>query len=74
MEDNMVVKQFNVRPVMDRVYCPDCDVELEKDPMVLTTFPATYQYFCPNCGYGYRSHTEYPKVRFIDEYCDDIES
>ncbi len=72
--DQLIVKRFDVKPIMERAYCPDCDVELELDPVVLTTFPATYQYFCPNCGYGYQSNVKYPQVTFVDDYDLDIDS
>ena len=71
--DNFVVKREYVRPVLERAYCPDCGVELERDPVVLSTFPATFQYFCPKCGYGYRSHKSYPLIDYVN-IDDDIES
>ena len=66
MENQFVVKSFDVMPIMRRAYCPDCDVELERDSVVLATHPAQYQYFCPKCGYGYTSVIAYPTVDFAE--------
>lgn len=73
--DQITVKQFDVRPVMNRAYCPDCDVELEReDNLAVSTFPPTYYYFCPKCGYGYQSRIAYPTVDFVSIDDDAIES
>ena len=65
--DGFTIKRYNVKPVMERIYCPDCDVELEQDPVVLSSFPAQFQYFCPKCGYGFTSTSQYPQVTFVNE-------
>ena len=57
-----IIKKLAVRPVLHKAYCPDCDKELERSPVVLTTYPAQYQYFCPECDYGYTAFEQYPKI------------
>lgn len=63
---NPIVKQFNVRPVLSRAYCPDCDVELEKSSVALLSNSPQFQYFCPQCGYGFTSFEQYPKIDYVE--------
>ena len=59
-----IIKKHQVRPYISKAYCPDCDKELERSDVVLTTYPAQYQYFCPECGYGYTSFDMYPTIEW----------
>ena len=36
--------------VIEKLLCDTCGSEMELEPIVLTTFPAQYQYKCPACG------------------------
>ena len=64
-------------------HCPECGLELHRDNVVLTTYPAQYCYFC-DCGFrttssqlpGYEVEFEeddlpsaYPE-RIIDTFCE----
>ena len=54
-----------------RLYCPDCDIELQSSNIVLTTIPPLYQYYCPQCNFSYTSQETYPWVEFTgDKQCE----
>lgn len=80
MSNEMVVKTYIAKPILRKAFCPDCGVELEQSPVVISTFPAQFQYFCPECGYGYTSTANFPEVTFepveevTAEQSDDEES
>lgn len=58
---------WNLRKVVHRVYCDDCDIELEFDNVVLTSYPAQYPYHCPNCGKVYTFWETYPWTEIIGD-------
>lgn len=47
--------------------CPDCNEELKDTNVVLTTYPAMYQYFCPKCGYETTARRIYPWVEIVGD-------
>lgn len=68
----MTIKNFPVRPVLQRAYCPDCDIELENTGAMLAGNQPQHQYACANCGYIYTSNEMYPKIDFIEEEDVDV--
>ena len=69
----MKIKNFSVRPVLQRAYCPDCDIELEDIGVMLAGNPLQRQYACSNCGYIYTSHKIYPQIDFIEIEEEDVD-
>lgn len=56
-------KRIEVKTYMFRLYCDKCGTEMERDTIVLTSNPPTYQYECPKCGHIEKSNKCYP---FLD--------
>ena len=46
----MIEKKFLVKPYVLKYFCEDCDVELEATGVCYPSFPAQYEYKCPQCG------------------------
>lgn len=45
------IKRRKVKAVYHNAFCcPECGLELHRDSIVLTTYPAQYCYFC-DCGF-----------------------
>ena len=45
------IKRKKVKAIyFNAFHCPECGLELHKDNIVLTTYPAQYCYFC-DCGF-----------------------
>lgn len=57
-------KKFKAIPYYVRAYCNKCDKELIMSPNVLTTYPCTYKYECPECEETYYSHKVYPTIEY----------
>ena len=78
------IKRRKVKAVYHNAFCcPECGLELHRDNIVLTTYPAQYCYFC-DCGFrttssqlpGYEVEFEeddlpptYPE-RIVDTFCE----
>ena len=62
------IKRRKVKAVYHNAFCcPECGLELHRDNIVLTTYPAQYCYFC-DCGFRTTS-SQLPgyEVEFEDE-------
>ena len=63
----LVVEQ-NVRPVIRRLLCPDCNVDMLRANFdILLTFPPKVSYTCPKCGMTHVSSESYPRIEWITE-------
>ena len=60
-----LVKRYEVKPVEEHIYCSICMEEFEIQPVVLTTYPAQYQYVCKGCGNHITSTEVYPKITYV---------
>jgi len=40
---------INLRKIIHRIYCDNCDVEMKSNGMAHPTYPPTYGYSCPKC-------------------------
>lgn len=58
-------REEEVKPVMEKMYCPGCGCEMKFTGTVLTSYPAQYPHRCPECGYTYTT-TEgiYPMLKY----------
>lgn len=61
------IKEFgNLKRVEHRLLCPTCRIELEED-RVLMTYPCSFEYKCPQCGYTTTSWKSYPYTEIVGE-------
>ena len=47
-----------------RLYCNNCNHEMEHDGNVLCSYPPQFSYICPNCGCEITANELYPKVEY----------
>lgn len=60
-----VVKQYLKYRKIVRLYCDECDIEMEQKPVVLATNPPMYQYTCPICCDAKATTTQYPFIKEV---------
>lgn len=46
--------------IVHKLYCDDCKCEMEHTDIILMTYPAKYQYICPQCGKKLSSEKFFP--------------
>lgn len=59
-----VEKEFPVQPIIKRLFCADCDVEMVRSNQVAPMSPPRYEYKCPKCKLKESSTTNYPIMSF----------
>lgn len=47
-KEKKIKRKYYAKP-----WCDDCDIELKCTGMILLTYPAQYEYYCPNCNKTY---------------------
>ena len=57
----------NLKKVKHTLICPNCRIPLESNNIVLTTYPAQYQYYCKECNYQTTSSLIYPYTEIIGD-------
>ena len=62
---------INLRKVIHRVYCDDCNIELESNNEVLCSYPPQYPYHCPKCNKRYTFWKSYPWVEIVGDEIDE---
>lgn len=63
-----IVTEQNVRPVLRRLLCPDCNVDMLRGNFdVLLSFPPKISYTCPKCGMTHLSSESYPRIEWVTE-------
>ena len=67
-----VTKEFFKYRKIRRIYCSDCDVEMEFSKSFFATFPAIYEYVCPKCNHKMTSTIVYPAIEEIWESEEDM--
>ena len=68
----LVVEQ-NVRAVLRRLLCPDCNVDMLRGNFdILLTFPPKVSYTCPKCGMTHVSSESYPRIEWITEEGENV--
>ena len=59
-------KNFLMKVVQVRLYCDDCEVEMEHSETTSGAYMTlNYHYVCPKCGKKHSTTTQYPKVDFV---------
>ena len=53
-------------PVMVKLYCDECNKEMERAPGtdILMSMPPQYRYICNNCGKTVLSTENYPRIEY----------
>jgi hypothetical protein len=59
-----MIKTYKCIPVVERLYCDDCEVELD-ECQVLFTYPERYKYMCPKCRKEIITEKMYPVTSYI---------
>jgi hypothetical protein len=57
----------NLRKVVHRVYCDQCDIELYSTGMAYATYPPHYPYRCSQCGKEYVFGERYPWSEIVGD-------
>lgn len=53
-----------VKTYMVRLYCNNCNHEMQSNGSFLYSYPLQYPYICPNCGWKTTATELYPKVEY----------
>ena len=74
MKKNKMIEEIkeyrNLKKIEHTLVCPNCNIFLQTENVVLTTYPAQYKYYCINCNYSIISTKLYPYIEIIaDPYC-----
>ena len=62
-----ITEFINLRKIVHKVYCDECNVELIATGMVYTTYPEQYEYTCPNCGNTKSFYQPYPWSEIVGD-------
>ena len=62
---------INLKKIVHRVYCDDCNVELESTGEAYMTAPPQYSYYCPNCNRRYTFWESYPWAEIVGDEVDE---
>lgn len=67
-----VTEFYNLRKIVHRIYCDECNVELVATGMVYMTYPERYEYKCPSCGKTCSFLQSYPWSEIVgdEKPCD----
>lgn len=61
-----MTRKRQAKTYVTRLYCDKCfqdrnsEIEMERNDVVLTSYPVKYQYACPNCEFAVMSTSFYP--------------
>lgn len=61
-----MIKEKEVKCVMQRLYCDQCGTEMRYTGFVLTSYPPQYPYECPQCGYQETKVESYPRIDYVE--------
>ena len=59
-----MIKVYKCYPVVIKLYCDDCEVEMERQPFTYTS--EQFKYKCPKCGKTTTSTKSYPMIGHSD--------
>ena len=57
-----MIKKFEVKPFIIKLYCNKCGEEMKDTNIVLSSYPPQYQYICPKCNSKINSINKYPEI------------
>ena len=61
-----MIKVYKCYPVVIKLYCDDCEVEMERQSVAYTSDPIQFEYKCPKCGKTTTSTESYPSIGYSD--------
>ena len=61
-----MIKAYKCVPVVTQLYCDDCEVEMERQPLTSLSDPIQFEYKCPNCGKTTMSTQSYPIIGYTN--------
>ena len=44
-----ITEFINLRKIIHRIYCDDCNIEMKSNGICHPTYPPKYGYVCPKC-------------------------
>ena len=62
-----IIKYKNLIQIIHKLYCDDCNIELEDTGIVIATYPPKYVYECSNCHNKMYVNELYPWEEYIGE-------
>ena len=62
-----IIEYRNLRNIVHRLYCDDCEKEMYFTGQVYTTYPEEYVYKCPICNNLKSVHKFYPWNEIIGD-------
>lgn len=64
--ESCVVKSRPCKTFYKRLFCKECDVEMQYSKILLTE-PPMFEYKCPKCGTTINTVDKYPTLAIIEE-------
>ena len=65
---NEKITEFqNLRKIVHRIYCDECNNELQSIGVVYPTYPPQYPYICPKCKIEYSLDRNYPWSEIVGD-------
>ncbi|WP_300924548.1 hypothetical protein [uncultured Clostridium sp.] len=61
-----MIKAYKCVPVVQELYCDDCEVKMERQSVTYTSNPIQFEYKCPKCGKTIMSTETYPQIGYTD--------
>ena len=58
---------INLKKIIHRIYCDECNIELESGNIAYMTYPPQYPYKCPNCNKEYTFLMNYPWSEIVGD-------
>ena len=67
MKNERITEYHNLRKLVHRIYCEDCNVELEPTGIAYYTYPEQYEYMCPCCNKNSCFNKLYPYSEIVGD-------
>lgn len=61
-----MIKAYKCIPVVTHLYCDDCELEMERQPLAYPTNPMQFEYKCPKCGKTVTTTECYPVIEYTN--------
>lgn len=61
-----MIKAYKCFPIVVKLYCDDCEVEMKQQSIAYTSNPMKFEYKCPKCGNTTMSTESYPNIGYSD--------
>ena len=61
-----MIKAYKCVPVVQELYCDDCEVKMERQSIAYTSNPMQCEYKCPKCGKTTITTESYPRIGYTN--------